>query len=111
MRAALVSALLSISSLASGLEWSDNHEGDFSTEKFAEDNVAAALRNRRVWNRPIKRQSGWSPPSDISTPLQEVWDHCTDTYSNFYGFKNYGWDQLMATDGYEELLRCWFHMF
>ncbi|CAH0053656.1 unnamed protein product [Clonostachys solani] len=97
MRATLVSALLSISSLASGLEWSDNHDGDFSTEKFAEAN---SLRNRRVWNRPIKRQSGWSPPSDISTPLQEVWDHCIDTYSSgLYGFKNYGWDQLMATDG------------
>ncbi|KAK7219924.1 hypothetical protein V2G26_007927 [Clonostachys chloroleuca] len=100
MRATLVSALLSISSLAAGLEWSDNHEGDFSTEKFAEDNVAAALRNRRVWNRPIKRQSGWSPPSDIASPLQEVWDHCINTYSNgLYSFKNYGWDQLMATDG------------
>jgi hypothetical protein len=109
MRATLVSALLSVSSLASGLEWSDNHDGDFSTEKFAEAN---SLRNRRVWNRPVKRQSGWSPPSDISTPLQEVWDHCIDTYSSgLYGFKNYGWDQLMATDGYAKLFYRGFHTF
>ncbi|KAI8199908.1 putative acetylxylan esterase A [Colletotrichum sp. SAR 10_65] len=50
-------------------------------------------------NRPTKRQSGWSPPSDIASPLKEVWDHCKSTYSNFFGFKNYGWDQVMATKG------------
>ncbi|KAI3537875.1 cellulose-binding family II protein [Colletotrichum filicis] len=50
-------------------------------------------------NRPIKRQSGWSPPSNIVTPLKEVWDHCKSTYSNFFGFKNYGWDQVIATKG------------
>ena len=52
------------------------------------------------WNRPAKRQSGWEPPAELATPLQEVWDHCLDTYTDgLFGFKNFGWDQLMATDG------------
>ncbi|KAL0934639.1 cellulose-binding family ii [Colletotrichum truncatum] len=50
-------------------------------------------------NRPVKRQSGWNPPSDLVKPLKEVWDHCKSTYSNFAGFKNYGWDQVIATKG------------
>ncbi|KAL2133496.1 hypothetical protein VTI74DRAFT_2261 [Chaetomium olivicolor] len=52
-------------------------------------------------NRPVKRQSGWNPPSELATPLKEVWDHCLNTYSdgNLFGFKNYGWDQIMATNG------------
>ncbi|KAF6802558.1 cellulose-binding family II protein [Colletotrichum sojae] len=50
-------------------------------------------------NRPYKRQSGWNPPSNIAKPLKEVWDHCKSTYSNFFGFKNYGWDQVIATKG------------
>jgi hypothetical protein len=57
---------------------------------------------RRAWSRPVKRQSGWNPPSELTTPLKEVWDHCLATYSdgNLFGFKNYGWDQLMVTNGY-----------
>lgn len=56
----------------------------------------------RTSNRPARRQSGWSPPSKLTTPLKEVWDHCLETYSdgNLFGFKNYGWDQIMATNGY-----------
>lgn len=52
-------------------------------------------------NRPFKRQSGWAPPSDLTTPLKEVWDHCKETYNNgdIFGFKNYGWDQLIANEG------------
>ena len=49
---------------------------------------------------PAKRQGGWSPPSELATPLKEVWDHCVDTYSGgLFGFTNYGWDQLRANDG------------
>ncbi|KAL1852525.1 hypothetical protein Daus18300_012123 [Diaporthe australafricana] len=46
-------------------------------------------------------QSGWNPPADLAKPLKEVWDHCEKTYSDgdLYGFKNYGWDQIMATKG------------
>lgn len=52
-------------------------------------------------NRPFKRQSGWAPPSTLTTPLKEVWDHCEKTYNNgdLYAFKNYGWDQLIANEG------------
>lgn len=50
-------------------------------------------------NRPTKRQSGWNPPSNLATPLKEVWDHCLKTYSDAMGFKNYGWDQLIAGKG------------
>ncbi|KAF9772237.1 hypothetical protein IL306_010079 [Fusarium sp. DS 682] len=50
-------------------------------------------------NRPTKRQSGWNPPSDLAVPLKEVWDHEVKTYSDALGFKNYGWDQVMAGKG------------
>ncbi|RSM04380.1 hypothetical protein CDV31_010082 [Fusarium ambrosium] len=40
-----------------------------------------------------------TPPSDLATPLKEVWDHCLSTYSDALGFKNYGWDQLIAGKG------------
>ncbi|CVK90777.1 uncharacterized protein FPRN_07216 [Fusarium proliferatum] len=50
-------------------------------------------------NRPTKRQSGWNPPSDLATPLKEVWDHEVKTYSDALGFKNYGWDQVIAGKG------------
>jgi hypothetical protein len=50
-------------------------------------------------NRPTKRQSGWNPPSDFATPLKEVWDHEVKTYSDALGFKNYGWDQVIAGKG------------
>ena len=43
------------------------------------------------WNHPRKRQSGWNPPSNLATPLKQVWDHCLATYSDgLFGFKNYG---------------------
>ena len=49
---------------------------------------------------PRRRQAGWSPPSELTAPLKEVWDHCVDTYTDgLFGFKNYGWDQLRANDG------------
>ncbi|KAK2680692.1 Cellulose-binding domain, fungal [Fusarium oxysporum f. sp. vasinfectum] len=50
-------------------------------------------------NRPTKRQSGWNPPSNLATPLKEVWDHEVKTYSDALGFKNYGWDQVIAGKG------------
>jgi hypothetical protein len=42
----------------------------------------------------------WNPPSQLVTPLQQVWDHEMSTYSNPLGFKNYGFDQIMANKGY-----------
>ncbi|KAM0230036.1 hypothetical protein ACHAPO_009589 [Fusarium lateritium] len=50
-------------------------------------------------NRPTKRQSGWNPPSNLAKPLKEVWDHEVKTYSDALGFKNYGWDQVIAGKG------------
>ncbi|KAL4962014.1 uncharacterized protein BDV14DRAFT_112144 [Aspergillus stella-maris] len=51
----------------------------------------------------VKRQSTlpttWDPPSDLVTPLQEVWDHEQETYSDPLGFENYGFDQVIAHEG------------
>ncbi|BCB91610.1 cellulose-binding domain-containing protein [Phytohabitans suffuscus] len=46
--------------------------------------------------------SGWNPPSNLVQPLNEVWAHQEQTYNNgnLYGFRNYGWDQVMANRGY-----------
>jgi hypothetical protein len=41
----------------------------------------------------------WSPPSNLVAPLAKVWEHEEATYSDLYGFRNYGWDQLMAGTG------------
>lgn len=41
----------------------------------------------------------WSPPSNLVTPLKQVWDHQMSTYSNPLGFKNFGYDQVMAGKG------------
>ncbi|MFD1539372.1 hypothetical protein [Nonomuraea guangzhouensis] len=41
----------------------------------------------------------WNPPANLVTPLNEVWQHVESTYPNLYGFRNYGWDQVMANRG------------
>jgi hypothetical protein len=49
-----------------------------------------------------KRQSlptNWDPPSNLVTPLEEVWQHQLDTYSDALGFQNYGYDHVMAGKG------------
>ncbi|KAL3440377.1 hypothetical protein BJX65DRAFT_290566 [Aspergillus insuetus] len=50
-----------------------------------------------------KRQSSlpttWDPPSNLVTPLEEVWQHQLDTYSDPLGFQNYGFDQVIAAGG------------
>jgi hypothetical protein len=43
--------------------------------------------------------SGWNPPSNLVTALDQVWQHQESTYTNLYGFKNYGWDQIFANKG------------
>jgi hypothetical protein len=42
---------------------------------------------------------GWNPPANLVTPLNQVWQHQEETYSNLYGFRNYGWDQIFANGG------------
>ncbi|MGW5259849.1 hypothetical protein ACWEQG_02680 [Microbispora sp. NPDC004025] len=44
------------------------------------------------------RQSGWSPPAALAAPLDEVWRHVEST-GDPYGFRNYGWDQIIANGG------------
>jgi hypothetical protein len=41
----------------------------------------------------------WNPPANLVQPLAEVWQHEETTYSDLYGFRNYGWDQVMAGRG------------
>ncbi|MDI6098665.1 hypothetical protein QLQ12_08625 [Actinoplanes sp. NEAU-A12] len=41
----------------------------------------------------------WNPPSTLAGPLAAVWRHQEETYGDLYGFKNYGWDQIMANGG------------
>ena len=48
---------------------------------------------------PTPAPTGWNPPSSLVTPLNEVWQHVESTYSNLYGFRNYGWDQVIAGRG------------
>jgi hypothetical protein len=43
--------------------------------------------------------SGWNPPSNLVTALDQVWKHEESTYTDLYGFKNYGWDQIFANQG------------
>ena len=51
---------------------------------------------------PTPSQPGgnvWNPPARLVDPLARVWTHEETTYSNLYGFRNYGWDQLFANGG------------
>jgi hypothetical protein len=59
--------------------------------------------NGDVWATSLaKRQTSWNPPSNLVTPLQQVWDHELSTYNNgnLLGFKNYGYDIIVASGGY-----------
>lgn len=90
--------LLALAAGASALDLSATSESDGSV--WGQGVSPASTRSTSRWNRPAKRQSGWEPPSNLASPLQEVWDHCVDTYtSGLFGFQNYGWDQLMDNEG------------
>jgi Cellulose binding domain len=43
--------------------------------------------------------NAWNPPASLVTGLNEVWAHQESTYSDLYGFRNYGWDQVMVGRG------------
>ncbi|KAI9925995.1 hypothetical protein MW887_004454 [Aspergillus wentii] len=43
--------------------------------------------------------TSWNPPSNLVTPLNEVWKHEMSTYSDPLGFKNYGFDQVIDGKG------------
>ncbi|KAF2821533.1 hypothetical protein CC86DRAFT_105844 [Ophiobolus disseminans] len=63
------------------------------SDLHAWDNTTPALSTRDL------SKTTWSPPSNLVTPLKQVWDHEVSTYSNALGFKNYGYDQVMAAKG------------
>lgn len=63
------------------------------------NNVRDVYSRSSLADRLSKRNSTWNPPSNLVTPLQEVWDHEVSTYSDALGFMNYGFDQLMANKG------------
>ncbi|MFF1318494.1 hypothetical protein ACFVZZ_03500 [Streptomyces chartreusis] len=48
---------------------------------------------------PARAADQWNPPSGLVQPLGEVWNHVESTYPDLYGFRNYGWDQVMANRG------------
>lgn len=58
---------------------------------------------------PTSTPVAWNPPSTLVTPLDEVWRHQESTYNNgnLYGFRNYGWDQVMANGGYLNICVRW----
>ncbi|GAA3413320.1 hypothetical protein [Streptosporangium vulgare] len=43
--------------------------------------------------------TGWNPPANLVTPLNQVWQHYESTYPQLNTFRNYGWDQVMANGG------------
>lgn len=45
---------------------------------------------------PSRVADDWNPPANLVQPLGEVWNHVESTYPDLYGFRNYGWDQVMA---------------
>ncbi|GAA3673334.1 hypothetical protein C8D88_11949 [Lentzea atacamensis] len=56
---------------------------------------------------PARADHGWTPPSNLVTPLNQVWQHVESTYGNLYGFRNYGWDQLFVNGGYLNFCVRW----
>jgi len=74
---------------------------------------SAAIANQRSGSNPVPTDfalnatacagvsapSDWDPPSSLVQPLAAVWSHEESTYGDLYGFKNYGWDQLVAGGG------------
>ncbi|GAA0438703.1 hypothetical protein Acor_78940 [Acrocarpospora corrugata] len=48
---------------------------------------------------PTSGGTGWSPPANLVTPLNQVWQHYESTYPQLNTFRNYGWDQVMANGG------------
>jgi len=48
---------------------------------------------------PAQAADDWNPPAHLVQPLNQVWNHVSTTYPDLYGFRNYGWDQVMANRG------------
>lgn len=90
------SLIVACSAIVARAEWSSDHDTNATIWK----DIASISSRSPPASRITKRQSTWSPPSNLVTPLKQVWDHEMSTYSNPLGFKNYGYDQIMANKGY-----------
>ncbi|MFC0111562.1 hypothetical protein [Kibdelosporangium aridum] len=62
--------------------------------------VAATVSMFSMLSAPASAADQWNPPANLVRPIDEVWRHVETTYPNLYGFRNYGWDQIMANRGY-----------
>ncbi|KUN93192.1 hypothetical protein [Streptomyces caeruleatus] len=61
--------------------------------------IFALIAAPAVTAAPAQAADQWSPPANLVQPLGEVWNHVESTYPDLYGFRNYGWDQIMANRG------------
>ena len=61
--------------------------------------LLAVLASPAVTATPAQAADNWNPPANLVQPLGEVWNHVESTYPDLYGFRNYGWDQVMANKG------------
>lgn len=61
--------------------------------------LAAVFATPGMANGKAQAADEWNPPANLVQPLNEVWRHVETTYPNLYGFRNYGWDQIMANRG------------
>ena len=50
------------------------------------------LKHSPSLSRRVIEPTTWDPPANLTQPLEEVWQHEMDTYSDPLGFKNYGFD-------------------
>src|SRR3954469_4781228 len=61
--------------------------------------LLAVLAAPAVTAAPAQAADTWNPPAGLVQPLGEVWNHVESTYPDLYGFRNYGWDQVVANKG------------
>ncbi|KAL5614891.1 hypothetical protein BROUX41_004970 [Berkeleyomyces rouxiae] len=106
------SALAATLALAGSVAAHDpNHSHDSNADVWKALENQAKKRQATVAdeNPASKQTTTWEPPSSVASDLKDVWQQSENTYSNgdLYGFKNYGWDQLMATDGSVNLCVRW----
>ncbi|KAF2248266.1 hypothetical protein BU26DRAFT_565669 [Trematosphaeria pertusa] len=66
---------------------------NFDARSLGDANTVVHVEKRDL------KQTTWNPPSNLVTPLKQVWDHEMSTYSNPLGFMNFGYDQVMAGQG------------
>ncbi len=84
---------------AAGVE--DTTYGTFATSSSAISSTVTGSGTTTfpTATRTADTASTWDPPASLVTPLSQVWTHEMSTYSDPTGFKNYGFDQVMAHEG------------